>query len=203
MAENRSFAQLVSLACHDLRTPLATIHGFIRTIERVAKLEPPADRYVEMIDAASVQMQGLLDDLGLVARIEGGRYEPMLTEADTLALAHAAAARVGAERVGVTGSGRTVSVDADAAERALAALLTCALRHGGLERVEVGVREAELAIAPVSADVRPIVLGENLRDLGAAVAVRLVEALGGSVAADAETVSVRLPTAANGAAAAG
>ena len=39
----------------------------------------------------------------------------------------------------------------------------------------------------------PVVLGQELRDLGAAVAVRVVEALGGSVDLDGETLTVRLP----------
>ena len=196
MAEDRSFAQLVSLACHDLRTPLATVHGFARTLDRVGNLEPPADRYLEMIDSASVQMRELLDDLGLVARIEGDRYEPALSQVDTLELARSAAERAGDERVGVTGSGSSVTVDAEATERGLSALAVCALRHGGLERVEVEVNGTELAIGPITSDVQAIVLGESLRDLGAAVAVRLVTALGGSVQASGERVSVRLPAAA-------
>jgi hypothetical protein len=39
-----------------------------------------------------------------------------------------------------------------------------------------------------------VLLGEDLRDLGAAVAVRLVQALGGSVSLDGDTLTVRLPT---------
>jgi hypothetical protein len=37
------------------------------------------------------------------------------------------------------------------------------------------------------------VLGEDLRDLGAAVAVRVVHALGGSIELDGETLTVKLP----------
>jgi hypothetical protein len=37
------------------------------------------------------------------------------------------------------------------------------------------------------------VLGEDLRDLGAAVGVLLVRRLGGSVSLDGETLVVRLP----------
>src|ERR1035437_7691152 len=98
MTNDTSFARLVSLACHDVRTPLATVHGFAKTLTRSAELEAPADRYVEMIAAASSQMAELLDELSLVARIEAGRYEPALREADTLALAHAAAGRARAGR---------------------------------------------------------------------------------------------------------
>jgi hypothetical protein len=38
----------------------------------------------------------------------------------------------------------------------------------------------------------PVVLGQDLRDLGAAVAVRHVEWLGGSVSVDGETLTIRL-----------
>ena len=110
MQSDISFARLVSLACHDVRTPLATVHGFARTLARSVELAPPGDRYVEMIEAASAQMAELLDELSLAARIEGGRYEPTLREADTLALAHAAAERLGEDRVRVSGRGAVVQL---------------------------------------------------------------------------------------------
>ena len=77
-----------------MRTPLATVHGFATTLTRTIELPVPADRYVEMIEAASKQMAELLDELSLVARIESGRYDPVLREADTLALARGAASLV-------------------------------------------------------------------------------------------------------------
>src|SRR5713101_4914100 len=105
MQNDSYFARLVSLACHDVRTPLATVHGFAKTLTRTVELEAPADRYVEMIEAASSQMAELLDELSLIARIESGRYDPALRDADTLALAHAAAERLGEDRVRVSGAG--------------------------------------------------------------------------------------------------
>jgi signal transduction histidine kinase len=192
VSEDTAFARLVSLACHDLRTPLATVHGFATTLARGGGLEPPADRYVEMIDAASAQLAELIEELSLAARIESGRYDPTPREADTLELAQAAAARLGEERVRVAGSGVALETDADAVERGLAALFQSALRHGGLERVEVKVDGAEVRLSPVTAASAPVVLGDDLRDLGAAVAVRLVRRLGGSVSVDGETVTIRL-----------
>jgi hypothetical protein len=44
----------------------------------------------------------------------------------------------------------------------------------------------------VTAASAPVVLGEDLRDLGAAVAVRLIAALGGAVALDGETLTIRV-----------
>ena len=131
--------------------------------------------------------------MSLAARIESGRYDPTPREADTLELAQAAAARLGEDRVRVTGSGAAVETDVDAVERGLAALFQSALRHGGLDEVEVVVDGSEIRLSRVTAASAPVVLGEDLRDLGAAVAVRLVTRLGGSVEIDAETLTIRFP----------
>jgi signal transduction histidine kinase len=192
-APDSSFSRLVSLAAHDLRTPLATIHGFAQTLIRMGDLGEPKQRYMEMIDAASRQLAELLDELGTAARIEGGWYEPSLQPVDTLALAQAAANGLGEERVLVSGEGREVRVDPEATERGISALAQAALRHGGLDEVELQVDGSTLTISPVTPSSAPVVLGEELRDLGAAVAVRVVHALGGSVALDGEMLTVKLP----------
>jgi signal transduction histidine kinase len=192
VSTDSSFARLVSLACHDVRTPLATVHGFVKTLERTVDLEAPADRYVEMIDAASAQMAELLDELSLAARIEAGRYDPVLREADTLAVAQGAVERLGADRVQVRGEGAAVQTDEEALTRGVSALAQSALRHGGLDEVSIVVRGNEIDIAPVTAASAKVVLGEDLRDLGAAVAVRLIDALGGGVSLDGETLTVRV-----------
>ena len=181
------------LACHDLRTPLATVHGFAQTLLRMEELADPLDRYLAMIDTASAQLAELIDELSLGARIEAGRYDPVARDVDSLGLTRAAAARLGEDRVGVSGEGAIVSVDAEATERAVAALAQCALRHGGLERVEVRVDGRRVDVSPITPSSAPVVLGEDLRDLGAAVAVRLVRTLGGSVAVESETLHVTLP----------
>jgi signal transduction histidine kinase len=191
MALDDSFSRLVSLACHDLRTPLATVSGFAHTLERLEGVGPPADRYVEMILAGAEQMAELLDDLGLAARIEGGRYEPHLVEADTRELVDAAAARLD-ERASAAGAGAIVRVDRQPAERALAALALCAARHGGVDTVELRAEGAEITIAPVTEDAAPVITGEELKDLGAVVAQRLFAALDATVRLDGETLRVRM-----------
>jgi signal transduction histidine kinase len=187
-----SFARFVSLACHDLRTPLATVSGFAHTLQQ-NDLGQPADRYVEMILAASGQLADILDDVGLAARIEAGRYSPTLVEADTLELAKATADLAG-EKVTAGGTGGVVQVDREPTERALAALARCALRHGGLEQVELTAENDSVVVSPVLENVVPIILGEDLKDLGAAAGRLLVEATGGSVELDGERLRVRLPT---------
>jgi signal transduction histidine kinase len=186
-----AFPRLVSLACHDLRTPLATVSGFAHTLARVDVLEPPADRYVEMMIAASEELAELVDLLGILARIEGDRYDPTLVETDSLELAQAVAARIGPERVEVEGRGGKVAVDQEAAEHAVHGLARCTLRHGGLERVSVAADTSAVRISPVTEAAAPVVLAQEIRDLGAAVGLRIVAALGGSAELEAETLVVR------------
>jgi signal transduction histidine kinase len=188
-ASEDTFARLVSLAVHDLRTPLATFAGFARTLQR-AQLPDPNGRYLEIMVAASDQLAELLDDVGLAARIQDGRWEPNVQQVDTIELARAAAD--GLETAAVEGSGGTLHVDRDAATRALHLLGRCALRHGGIERITFAVSGDEIAIAPITETAAPVLLGESMRDLGAAVAARIVGALGGSISLDADRLVVRL-----------
>jgi signal transduction histidine kinase len=188
--EDPSFARIVSLACHDLRTPLATVQGFARTIPRVVELPEHPARHLQMIDEAATEMAGLLDQLGLLARIERGAYEPHLIERDSLELAQAAAEQFPGIRV--AGSGAPVRVDPQAAERSLASLARALLRHGGLPQVRMDVEGAEVSLSPTTPESAPVVEGEELRDLGAAVARRVLEELGGSLALEGDALVVRL-----------
>ena len=191
MGTDDSFAGLVSLACHDLRTPLAIVSGFAHTLQRLDELGQPADRYVEMILAGVEQMVELLEDLALVARIADGRYEAHLIEVDTRELVDAAAARLG-ERGAATGDGATVRIDRGPTERALAALALCAARHGGVDTVELRADGAEILIGPVTEEAAPVLLGQELKDLGAVVAARFLHAAHGSLELEGETLRVRL-----------
>ncbi len=192
--KDTSFAKLVSLGCHDVRTPLATVHGFAKTLERLAELAPPADRYVEMIGRASAEMAELLDELSLAARIEQGTYDPGLRDADTLELAQAARELLGDERLHVTGEGTVISTDVEAIGRGVSALIQAALRHGGVDEVHVVVRGPVIEVTPVTDAAAPVVLGRELRDLGAAVAVRVIERLGGAVEVEDGSLEITLAT---------
>ncbi len=194
MLDEVAFARLVSLACHDLRTPLATVNGFARTLERTTPLEAPADRYLEMIVAAAKQLDELIDELSLVARIRGERYDPTIEEVDTRAIAEATVERLGEDRVRIEGEGGPVNVDAASTERGVAALVQSVLRHGGLDSTTMRVAGPEIEVDGVSDASAPVVLGEDLRDLGAAVAVQLIETLGGSVSRDGSVLRIRLPS---------
>jgi signal transduction histidine kinase len=192
MPTDRPFAELVSVACHDILTPLATVYGFARTLEQLP-LEAPAPRYVEMIGAASAQIDELVDQLRLAARIESGKYEPILVERDSLELAREAAARLEEDRLDVAGRGAPVRVDPEPTARALAQLARAAARFGGHESVVLDVAGAELVLSPLSRAARPVVLGEEPRELAAPAAALLLRALGGELEAREETLVIRLP----------
>ena len=177
------FPSLVSLACHDLRTPLATVQGFAKTMLRLDDLETEKrERYLGLIDTAADELVGLLELLSLAARIESGRYEPVPREVDSLSLAPE----------GASGAGAPVTVDAEAVERALASLGRAAARHGGVETT-AAVDGRTVSLGPVTPEAAPIVLGEEQKDLGAAVAVRLLRALRAEVALEGDRLRVTLP----------
>ena len=186
MADDR-FPRLVSLACHDLRTPLATVYGFARTLVRGGDLDERSARFVGMIEEASEQMAALLDELGSAARIAGGRWEPVLRDGDTRALADA-----GDPRVAVEGRGESIRTEVEAVERALRALAIAAVRYGPADNVTWRVRGRVLELSPVTADAAPVVEGVDVRDLGSLVARIVIEELGGSLELDGETLRVRL-----------
>jgi signal transduction histidine kinase len=181
------FPRLVSIACHDLRTPLATVYGFARTLVRAGDHDERTARFLGMIEAAAEQMTALLDDLGLAARIAGDRFEPVLREVDTLELAHSDDARVE-----VTGSGASMETDADAVRGSLRAFAVAALRHGPVERVTWTVSGPAFALSPITAAAAPVVSGEEQRDLGSLVGLLVIGALGGACAVEGETFRVSL-----------
>jgi hypothetical protein len=180
------FPRVVSLACHDLRTPLATVFGFARTLSRAGELDERNARFIGMIGEAAQQMTELLDHLGAAARIEAGRWEPTIREADTLELARAADPEVPA-----AGTGAAVQTEVEAVERALRSLARAARTFG---RVEPSWRVdgRTLELSPVNADAAPVVTGEEIRDLGSLVARRVLEVLGASLELEGETLRVRM-----------
>jgi signal transduction histidine kinase len=185
--DDSQFPRHVSLACHDLRTPLATVYGFARTLTNGAGLDERSARFVSMIEEASEQMTELLDEVGTAARIAAGRWEPVLRETDTLELARSADARVAVE-----GTGAAIETEVDAVSRALDALAVAAVRHGPAERVTWQVDGRDLTLSPVTEAAAPVVTGTELKDLGSVVARLVVEELGGSLELAGETLHVRL-----------
>jgi signal transduction histidine kinase len=191
MPDEARFAQIVSIGAHDLKTPLATVYGFARTLART-ELDDTAARYVAMIEAASIELRELMQELSLVALIQLGRYDPRLVEVDSLELARDAVAEL-AERVDVSGEGAGVQADPEATGRALSRLAKAATRHGGIDSVSLVVHGRELAVSPLMGNAPGVVTGEDLKELGAAAAVEHLRALGVSVGVDGQRLLISFP----------
>jgi signal transduction histidine kinase len=120
LPEDPQFARLVMLACHDLRTPLATVHGFAQTLVRMEGFDEVTVRYLGMIDSASAQIAELIDELSLGARIEGAATTLCARVRTRSTSPRAAAEELGEERVAVAGKGAEIEVDVNASRRAVA-----------------------------------------------------------------------------------
>ena len=172
-----SFARLVSLACHDVRTPLATVHGFAKTLARTVDLRA-AGRPLRRDDRGGVGADGRAARRALARRADRvaaatTRGCVRRTRSSWRRLRRSGSARSACTSPARARRSRRTSTRVD---RGVSALVQSALRHGGLDEVEVVVRGAEIDVSPVTDSSAPVVLGDDLRDLGAAVAVRLVEA---------------------------
>ena len=181
------FSRLVLLACHDLRTPLATVNGFAKTLLRGDVLEDQNERFLELIAGAAEELNDLLDLLGLATRIEAGSYEPSLRTVDTRDLVAGDDARVAVE-----GAGEPLQTDEPALRRSLAALASAALRHGEIPAVTWTVQGRTLRLAPVNASAAAVVTGAQPKDLGSLVARLAIEDAGGTMTLDGESLVVRL-----------
>jgi signal transduction histidine kinase len=162
--------EVVRLACHDLRTPLATISGFAKTMVRAGSLPEREARFAGMIDEAAEQMNALIARLSLASALMSGRWEPSLGEVDTLELVEGAAGR-----------GETIETDRAVLGGALAGLAAAAQRHGQVEAVGWEVDGRELTLTPVAPGAVPVLDGSSPKDLGALVGRLAIERLGGSV----------------------
>src|SRR4029453_4087056 len=120
-AQDTSFSRLVSLACPDLRPPLATRPGLAKTMVRMEGVDEKIARYLGMIDAAGGQLADLLEELALASPLGGGRWDPVVADHDSLQLAQAAAEPLG-DAVEVSGEGERVSVAREETTHALEAL---------------------------------------------------------------------------------
>jgi hypothetical protein len=140
-----------------------------------------------MIEEASEQMTGMLDMLGVASRIEAHRWDPALRDADTLELATSKD-----ERIDASGDGESIETEPEALAIALQSLAVAASRYGPAERVAWEVRGRQLALSPVLPAARPVVAGDEARDLGSIVARMVIEELGGSLTFEGERLIVAL-----------
>jgi signal transduction histidine kinase len=94
----------VAAVSHELRTPLTSISGFLELLaDEEHQLGPAGRRYVDVIRRGNARLQGIVEDLLLVAEIEAKRLElrPGPTDLAELATATVEEALPGAAENGI------------------------------------------------------------------------------------------------------
>ncbi len=191
---------------HELRTPLTVIRS---QAEAIADGVNPADEeHLAPIVAATRTLEALADDLRTLTLAEAGALHPDLEQVDVVVLVNETidAFRAEAATAGVRLDSRMAPelplLDADPAQlgRVLGNLIANALAHtgqGGMVRVEASASEGQVRITVrddgegIPAGLLPHVFDRFVKGpsstgsgLGLAIVRDLVEAHGGSVAAE-------------------
>lgn len=80
----------VSMAAHELRTPITAIRGYLEALKEEAwsKLTAEEQKFVQRADIASQQLATLMENLLSVSRIEKGTYKLDQREVDWVQLLH-------------------------------------------------------------------------------------------------------------------
>jgi signal transduction histidine kinase len=125
--------RLMSAVAHDLRTPLATIYGFAKTIERGGGLDDRQERFLALILAAATDMDRMIENVSTIGHIAEGRLSVERASVESVAVAAAAVEAVPERsdgRLVVLRPGVTAPVDTDIerAARAIALVAEAALR---------------------------------------------------------------------------
>lgn len=170
-ARDQQRRELVASVSHDLRSPLASLHGYLETMQHKAEQLPAAERerFLEIAVRQSAKVGKLAQELFELARLEcdGVSIQPEIFNIQELIQDVAQKFQIAAATAGValqTDFGaQLLQVNADIAmlERVLTNLVDNALRHtpaGGrvrllaagptAERVLIGVEDTGTGIAP-------------------------------------------------------
>ncbi|MFL5378399.1 MAG: response regulator [Myxococcales bacterium] len=133
--------RFLSLAAHELKTPLTSIKGFAYSLaRRLEKGEPADPRSVTILERQAERLHGLLEEMLEVSRLEMGRFVLHQEPCDLGELAQSAlrsVRRLGLDpEVTVDGAGPfPLNADRERVERAIAALVQRARALGSPVRV--------------------------------------------------------------------
>ncbi len=143
-------ADFIANANHELRTPLASLMGFIETLRGPAADDPEAQaRFLGIMAEQAQRMSRLIDDMLSLSRIEMSEHTPPRGSADLAALvrrtAEALEPRIAARRMrielAVADGVRPILADPDQLAQVVANLLDNAVKYGR-EGGRIGVRLA-------------------------------------------------------------
>lgn len=103
---NKTKSEFISVASHQLRTPLTGIKWFAELLRKKEKISPAQENYLRQIEASNERMIRLVDDLLNVSRIETGqKYAIVLRKVDMAALI-----REAVKEAAISGAARKVKL---------------------------------------------------------------------------------------------
>jgi signal transduction histidine kinase len=203
----RGYAQLLSLAVHEFRTPASVVGGYLRMLQRDTE-SPLADRHRKMVEEAEkscARLVALIGELSEVSKLDDPQLKLQEEPLDLFAMVREVGSDVGKseEERGVTfaargpASGAALTGDAVRLHRALSALFRAVLREqpGNVLvvaecqlKAEDGRTSAVIVIAPEdrvawALGAKPMPLDEKRGGLGLAVPIarRVIGRHGGRV----------------------
>jgi signal transduction histidine kinase/CheY-like chemotaxis protein len=203
--------RFLSLAAHELKTPLTSIKGFSYSLaRRLEKGEPCDPRHVQVLERQAEKLHALLEETLEVSRIETGRFALHQEPCEVSELIDAA--RRSLRRLG---AGEDVEVEAEPSlplladreriERALTAMVLrarnlgpariAAVRHHGHAQVRVAWTGDALADPQHALDPRWEAPQSQRQGLGMALAIarKAAELHGGSLLAERHAFVLELP----------
>jgi signal transduction histidine kinase len=159
----QQFAELLSLAVHEFRTPASVVSGYLRMLQR-DESAPLSDRQRKMIDEAAkafARMMELVNEISDIGKLDDGRLALQQTPLDLFALVDEVAKETHeAEDRGVrlevrgAASGAPLRGDAPRLRAALSALFRAVLREQPAACVVVAERrlsdEAQSAMIAIA-----------------------------------------------------
>src|SRR5439155_518365 len=145
--------RFLSLAAHELKTPLTSIKGFSYSLaRRLEKGEPCDPRHVQVLERQAERLHALLEEMLEVSRIETGRFVLHQEPCEVIELVEAAR-RSRTARSFRGGEGRVLVVDDD---EPIARMMAEFLGEHGFEADWAGGGRA--ALAKIKADPPDVVV---------------------------------------------
>lgn len=188
--------RLMNAIAHDLRTPLATIYGFAKTIERGGGLDERQERFLGLIMSAAADMDRMIENVSTIGHIAEERMALEIVAVGTDALAAAAVEAVperadGRSVVVRPGTPAMVDTDADRAARAVALVAEAALRlEPSCQEAYLQADGTAIRTGPFSAQLLPG-LEAHGRDVPVETARIVLGILGATLATEGEELVVR------------
>jgi signal transduction histidine kinase len=171
---DRLKSRFLSMASHELKTPLTSISGLsqvlLRRMRRRLEQGPPSDsewraeqeghvERLELLNSQTARLGRLIDELLDVSRIESGKLEFHMAPVDVAGLVHEVA-----ERLQMTTSAHTIAVDTDGVTDPLLA------NRDHLEQVLDNLVTNAIKFSPDGGTIRV-----SLRDAGEAVVLSVAD----------------------------